>query len=318
MESVRGLNDATLGGFGQALATADVIVLLAKALDFTLKFAAPPAVDAACRIVMLDPEPAIIERARRERGAQIALAAIADGRPAGEALIAACGAPQKRPGRSGDWAAHVRKVTYERPPAWSKMTSGTAGRLHPLDVFRTLAPHLEKNPSSVLVCDGGEFAQWAQAVLPARRRMINSVAGAIGSGISCAISAAIAERQKSPRPAPVFAVMGDGTFGFHMAEFDTAVRAGAPFVAIVGNDARWNAEHQIQLRDYGQNRTTGCDLLPTRYDQVVVALGGHGEMVDDVAALPGAIERALASGKPACINVMTESIASPAAPRKAV
>ena len=71
------------------------------------------------------------------------------------------------------------------------------------------------------------------------------------------------------RGAPVIAVMGDGTFGFHMAEFDTAVRCNLPFVAVVGNDATWNAEHQIQLREYGPNRTHGCELLPSRYDLVV-------------------------------------------------
>ena len=100
--------------------------------------------------------------------------------------------------------------------------------------------------------------------------------------------------------------MGDGTFGFHMSEFDTAVRHNLPFVAIVGNDACWNAESQIQLRDYGAQRMHGCALLPTRYDQVVTALGGYGEMIDDVAALPAAIERAIASGKPACVNIMIE------------
>ena len=84
-----------------------------------------------------------------------------------------------------------------------------------------------------------------------------------------------------------------------------------PFVAIVGNDACWNAESQIQLRDYGAQRMHGCALLPTRYDQVVTALGGYGEMIDDVAVLPAAIERAIASGKPACVNIMIESIASP-------
>ena len=55
----------------------------------------------------------------------------------------------------------------------------------------------------------------------------------------------------------------------------------------------------------------GCELLPSRYDQVVTAFGGHGEYVDSAAALPAAIERALASGKPACINVMIESAAAP-------
>jgi acetolactate synthase-1/2/3 large subunit len=112
--------------------------------------------------------------------------------------------------------------------------------------------------------------------------------------------------------APIIAVLGDGTFGFHMSEFDTAVRHNLPFVAIVGTDSSWNAESQIQLRDYGRDRMHSCSLLPTRYDQVATALGGHGEMVDKAENLPGAIERAIASGKPACVNVMIESIASPA------
>jgi len=111
---------------------------------------------------------------------------------------------------------------------------------------------------------------------------------------------------------PVLAVLGDGTFGFHMAEFDTASRHGLHFVAVVGNDSRWNAEHQIQLRQYGEARARGCTLAPaTRYDQVAAALGGYGEFVTDAAALPAALERAFASGRPACVNVVIEGKAAP-------
>jgi acetolactate synthase-1/2/3 large subunit len=56
----------------------------------------------------------------------------------------------------------------------------------------------------------------------------------------------------------------------------------------------------------------GCELLPVRYDQVVQALGGHGEYVERATDLMAATERALASGKPACVNVMIESTAAPA------
>jgi acetolactate synthase-1/2/3 large subunit len=144
-------------------------------------------------------------------------------------------------------------------------------------------------------------------MLPVRRRLVNGVAGSIGGSLSFALSARLIE----PR-APVFAVLGDGTIGFHIAEFETAVRRGLPFVAVLGNDARWNAESQIQLRDYGANRMHGCELSPARYDLVVAALGGHGEHVETADALPAAIERALASGKPSCVNVIIESIAAPA------
>jgi len=105
--------------------------------------------------------------------------------------------------------------------------------------------------------------------------------------------------------------MGHGTFGFHPAEIDTAVRSRAPFVAIVGNDARWNAEYQIQLRDYGANRVGGCELLSTRYDNVAIAFGGHGEYVTRPNEIAPAVERALASGLPAIVNVALEGQPAP-------
>src|SRR2546430_776256 len=136
---------------------------------------------------------------------------------------------------------------------------------------------------------------------PLKRRMISGVGGSIGGSLSFALSARRAERQ-----APVFCVLGDGPVGFHIAEFETAVRRKLPFVAILGNDALWNAESQIQLREYGRERMHSCELTPARYDLLVAALGAHGEHVEAAIDLPGAIERALRSGKPACINIMTE------------
>jgi acetolactate synthase-1/2/3 large subunit len=166
---------------------------------------------------------------------------------------------------------------------------------------------IERFPDSIFVSDGGEFGQWAQAIIQAPRRMINGIAGAIGPSIPFALGA------KAACPdAFVLAVLGDGTFGFHMAEFDTAVRCQLPFIAVVGNDSRWNAEYQLQLRSYGKQRAVGCLLSPNaRYDLVASALGGHGEFVTEAADLPGALDRAVASGKPACINVIIESAAAP-------
>jgi acetolactate synthase-1/2/3 large subunit len=105
--------------------------------------------------------------------------------------------------------------------------------------------------------------------------------------------------------------LGDGTFGYHAMEFDTALRYNLPIVAVVGNDARWNAEHQLQIQNYGEERTVGCELLPSRYDKMIEALGGHGEFVQHPDDLTPAIERALASGLPACINVAIDSVAAP-------
>ena len=302
MESPRGIRDATLGAFGTLLKDTDLIVLLGKPLDFTLKWAQPPVVAKTCRVISIDPEAALLTRAHKELGDRLAFGALADARAAAQALIARA---SKREVRSATWLGEARRLLDSRPADWATL-KGKNGRLHAVEVFTALKPIVERDPKTVLIADGGEFAQWAQSLIAPPRRIVNGVAGAIGAGTPFAIAARAWETK-----APIIAVMGDGTFGFHMSEFDTSVRHNLPFVAIVGNDACWNAESQIQLRDYGAQRMHGCALLPTRYDQVVTALGGHGEMVDDVAALPAAIERAIASGKPACVNVMVESIASP-------
>ncbi|HEY1931750.1 MAG TPA: thiamine pyrophosphate-binding protein [Acetobacteraceae bacterium] len=310
MESPRGFNDATLGAFNELIRRVDLIVLLGKAFDFTLKFGEAPWIDPACRFVSIDPEGTLVDRAARETGARFAFGCVADTHPAGETLI------RRVAGRtlgSAAWLAEARAAFTTRPDSWATLGSKTPGKLHAIEVFRALKPFVEREPDTVLICDGGEFAQWGQSVLPVPpRRMINGVGGSIGSSLPMAIAARVAEPK-----APVIAVLGDGTFGFHMAEFETAARRGLPFVAVVGTDARWNAEYNLQVRDYGRDRAVGCELSAPRYDLVAVALGGHGELVEHAEDMAGAIERSLASGKPACINVMIESIPSPVVRRPA-
>ena len=303
MESPRGIADATLGAFPELVRRADLIVLLGKALDFTIKWTSGPGFDPNVTVIAIDPEAALVQRANREKGVRLLLGCVADVKNAVATLVARAAIVKTR---DEAWLIEARTMLGCRPAAWANVVATTAGRLHPAEVFRVLNPYVERNPETVLVCDGGEFAQWGQSMLPVRRRLVNGVAGAIGSSLPFSIAARLAEPN-----APVFAVLGDGTIGFHIGEFETAVRRGLPFVAVVGNDACWNAESQIQLREYGRERMYGCDLLPARYDLIVAALGGHGEFVERAADLPGAIERALASGKPACINIMIESIAAP-------
>jgi acetolactate synthase-1/2/3 large subunit len=303
VESPRGLADATLGAFLDLTPHADLVILLGKALDFTIKWLAPPAFDPNVRLVVIDPDVELVHRAAKAKGGRVLIGYIADAGPAAEALIARTA---NVPPRKTGWHRKARAALEDRPVAWNSIVSSTPNRLHPAEVFRTLRPYIERDPDTVLICDGGEFAQWGQSMLPQRRRLINGVAGAIGASIPFALSARLVEQD-----APIFAVLGDGTIGFHLSEFETAVRRALPFVAVLGNDARWNAESQIQYREYGPYRVHGCELLPARYDQAVAALGGHGEYVERAADLAPAIERALSSGKPACINIMTESIAAP-------
>ena len=304
IESPRGTNDATIGAFSDVVKQADLIVLLGKALDFTVRWATGPGFAADVGLIAIDPDGALVARAARETGERLAFGCVADTVPAMERLLERAHASGRMPDHA--WLKDARSLMDARPAVWRELKGKTAGRLHAAEVFHALRPIVERDPETLLICDGGEFAQWGQSLLPVNKRLINSVAGSIGASLPFAIAGRVHERK-----APVIAVLGDGTFGFHMSEFETAVRHGTPFVAILGNDACWNAESQIQKRDYGADRMHGCELLPSRYDQVVAALGGHGEFVDRIEDLIPAVERALASGKPACVNVQVESIAAP-------
>lgn len=302
-ESPRGTADPSLGAFAEMLGQADCVLLLGKRLDFTLKFGKPPAFARDCEFLQIDADAAEIERTRRAVGDRLRAHAIADASSAMDALRR--GVRSHRSSGSA-WPEEVHAAIAYRPPAWDSARSNIADRLHPVEALRPLQSLLDAHEDSVLVCDGGEIGQWAQACLAAPNRVINGVAGSIGAGLPFALAARCAKPD-----APVVAVMGDGTFGFHCAEIDTAVRYDLPFVLVVGNDARWNAEYQIQLREYGRDRARGCELLAARYDEVCKAFGGFGEQVTRAEELLPAARRAAQSRRPACLNVMIEGLAAP-------
>jgi acetolactate synthase-1/2/3 large subunit len=88
------------------------------------------------------------------------------------------------------------------------------------------------------------------------------------------------------------------------------VRHGLPIVTVVLNNLAWGMSYEYQIRQpFG---LTWVELAGNlRYDKVCEACGGHGEYVETPEELRPALERALASNRPACVNVMTRSVASP-------
>jgi acetolactate synthase-1/2/3 large subunit len=299
MESPRGVNDPALRAAGPALSQADVVLVLGKRLDFTLRFGQPPAFAPDCRFVHAD-----LDAVPPAPGVALALG----GEPPGvvHQLVEAA---VRRPWQRSAWLKEVEEARRATPASWDALARASTQPMHPLRLCAALQPLVERG---VLVADGGEFGQWCQAGLEPAVRLINGPSGSIGSALPMALGARLA------RPdLPVLAVLGDGTFGFHALELDTAVRHRIPVLAVVGNDARWNAEHQLQLQHYGAERAVGCELLPTRYDRVADALGAHGEHVVRPDDLAPALARAAASGRPACVNVVIDGAAAPAFARGA-
>ena len=294
-ESPRGVDDPWLRGANSCLARADLVLLLGKQLDFSLRFGEPPAFSDSVSFLSVDAEGAVVNGGRLECRFR--------GDPAAAVRLLAAAAAGRQ-WAENPWSREV-KAARAVPPEWLAQRMSGAAPTHPLAVCETLQPFLEEN--AVFVSDGGEFGQWMQAGLTAEMRLINGPSGAIGSSLPLGMAARLRYPERN-----VFVFQGDGTFGYHALEIDTCVRYGLPVIVIVGNDARWNAEVQLQIRQYGPDRTIGCDLLPSRYDRVAQALGGYGERVEDPGELRPAVQRALASGLPSVLDVTIEGAAAPA------
>ncbi|MEN6508882.1 MAG: thiamine pyrophosphate-dependent enzyme, partial [Smithella sp.] len=132
--------------------------------------------------------------------------------------------------------------------------------------------------------------------------------GCLGTGIPFAMAAKLARPDMN-----ILLLNGDGSFGFNAMEFDTMLRHKIPVVCVINNDCAWG------MIKHGQELSIGCDRLQCaelgtiHYEKMVEGLGGYGEFVTKDEEIIPALERAFASGKPACINVMTDpTVTSPA------
>jgi acetolactate synthase-1/2/3 large subunit len=166
---------------------------------------------------------------------------------------------------------------------------------------------------AIYVIDGGDTCYFGLMGLKAKETSsviasASGLFGCLGTGIPFGIGTKVARPDKT-----VVVINGDGSFGFNAMEFDTAVRHKIPFVCVICNDQAWGMIKHGQELNYGKDRVIGSDLGVIHYEKMVEALGGHGEFVTKDEEIVPAIKRALASGKPACVNVLTDpTVTSPA------
>ena len=156
---------------------------------------------------------------------------------------------------------------------------------------------------TILVRDGGAASMWFSALLQwvPRDAMWSSNWGAIGNGLPMALGAQLAAGPNRR----VALLTGDSAFLFHISELETAVRKNAPLICIVAVDHAWGIEAASYKANFGDNTPTpearwGNEV---RLDKTAISFGAHGEYVERAEDIGPAVERALASGKPAVIHV---------------
>ena len=269
-----------------AFREADLVVVVGTPLDFRLgygSFGDPPV-----------PVVHVIEDdADASTSPTVAAALVGDLRASLRALAA--GAPA-----DPDWVTRLRGAAEAAISSDRHDLMRDTDPIHPARVYGELLPRLTDD--AIVIGDGGDFVSFAgRYVEPARpgRWLDPGPYGCLGTGPGFALAAGIVHPG-----APLFLLMGDGAAGFSIMDVDTLVRQRIPVVMVVGNNSGWALEKHPMRFLYGYDVIT--DLPPTRLDEIVVTLGGGGETVTDPRQIGPAIDRAMASGMPYLVNVMTD------------
>ncbi len=276
-----------------ALTKADVIVIIGTPLDFRLGYGKRFGPEA--RTVQIDTDPTELARNR-----DIDVPIEADAKACLEALLGELGRHRLD---HREWLVGLRNEEHKVRAQMEEWMNSDRVPIHPLRLCRDMAEFVDDN--TIVVGDGGDIVNLAARVFPINQPGQWYDPGPMGTlGVGTGFCMAVHSVYPQKR---ILMVNGDGAFGLNGFDFDTFVRFSMPIVSVVGNDRQWGQITVGQRAMYGKERVLASLLGDNaRYDKVVEALGGHGEFVTEPDQIRPAIERAFASGKPACVNVILD------------
>jgi acetolactate synthase I/II/III large subunit len=273
---------------GAGLKGADLALVIGVPMDFRLGFGASFGEET---------ELVVIDVAEPERDHPRPVAAELYGElPESLSALAASTGPSTR-----DWVAHLRGEETAKREAERAEREDDRAPLHPMRLYAELASVLDRD--AILIGDGGDFVSYAGRVVDSYEPgcwLDPGPFGCLGSGPGYALAAKLARPERQ-----VVLLLGDGAFGFSGMEWDTLARHGVHVVGVIGNNGIWALEKHPMEFLYGYS--VAAELRPeTRYDRIVEALGGQGELVREPNELRPALERALEATGPALVNVLTD------------
>jgi acetolactate synthase-1/2/3 large subunit len=278
----------------EAMEKIDCILLAGTLLDFRMRFGQTIPADA--KIIQLEMDATLIGQ---NRGTDVPL--VGNLGCSFDLLLE----EMKNQGVKLDYSTWRDELRVIEDKAEAKVQSKLNSDEVPIDpqrMCREVRDWLDTLDSPIVIGDGGDIVATAAKIIPVKGEgawMDPGPLGTLGVGMPFALAAQLSHPEKR-----VVIIYGDGSFGLNGFEYDTAVRFDLPIIGIIGNDAAWGQMMRPQGAMLGWDRLDGTLLRRTRYDKVVEALGGHGELVEHPDELRPALERAAASGKPALINVM--------------
>jgi thiamine pyrophosphate-dependent acetolactate synthase large subunit-like protein len=199
---------------------------------------------------------------------------------------------------------NVSRLRAERTRYQQSLYGAAAVDTSPVHPGRMLTEVQKTLPEDVImVRDGGAISVWQMHYLNhgLSENLMALKQGMLGTGLPYANAAALVAKRDGRR---VCLITGDGSFGFHAMELETAVRHELPVVIVVAYDAGWSLEVPYYMHVVG--RTFEVDHRFVRLDELARTMGAHGEFCERAEEIGPAMRRAFDSGKPALVQVVID------------
>ena len=211
-----------------------------------------------------------------------------------------------------EWVNRAQELVAEWREGVSEVANSDGSPIRPERLCKELTDYLPTD--AVLVSDTGHSGIWTGTMIALKEQTQQYIrcAGSLGWGFPGALGAKCALPDR-----PVICFTGDGGFWYHMSELETALRYGINAVIVVNNNHSLNQEKRSNDRLYaGQpgNPEELWHMLDVDLAKLAQAIGCFGIRVDQPGQIQSALEQAIASGKPAVVDVVSdiEGIAPPA------
>lgn len=294
-----GSADPGINRAAAAIAAADLVVVAGRDIDFRLGYGAQ--FEGAATVVHVDLELAALGR---NLGPDALLCA---GDPGAFLVALAEQLGDHRPDEA--WLARLAETDDDALPAAAQEEGGP---LHPAAAADAIA-RAGIAAGAIFALDCGEFVQWC------RQRIAAEVPGGwlrLGPQATCGAGLPFGLGARAARPdTPVIVIAGDGGIGYHVAELETAMRAGLSVVVVVGQDGAWGVERLLQTGLYGDDAAFTSDLTRPDFATVARGFGCTAVTAADARELEGAVREAVAAREPRLIQVGIRTVRSHATAR---
>jgi len=292
----------------KALEESDLVMMLGGRLDNQMNFGNPPLFPKNSRLICINGSP---EELEQNRSADQIL--LSDPSAFLEALMDF--GKSRTSKERGEWYS-LQKILRQE---WVESSLSDLEQEEPDDLMMhplRLALEVQSlmNQNDWLVIDGGNTHFWSEIAVNMAGAQGKELAGILHPGsfsmLGVGVSFGLAAKLNHPKDR-VVVISGDGAFLSGGLSIEAAFQENVPITVVIDNNGGLTTISQQQERLFADERHVATDFRDIPFHTMFEGMGGHGELVEKPEDLKAALERALSSGKTACVNVRTRSAISP-------